>query len=290
VEERSTAYTPPKDNDAGADWHGSLKDGYAPTARQQAVVGAVEKALANGVFYGDDLRNHVAKQLGVADPSGQAFGMDVHHAERYVEAKRERESGEQDRGRLNAKVGDQLGTLMFADGTKVTGVTVGAVDKAGPGMQVAGKKAGKRFSVYTTAGAVMAAMDKAKGHGLRKDGAPAKGTTGKAEAPPMTQAQYKREEYKRRKDTLDRADETGANELGPVGLALRYFANGGKVDRADYNRETGEKGRGANRWMWAHTPTKAEKEAPGWRPPPTIEMLAHQIWENSEQQFDTQDI
>lgn len=163
-------YAPPKDNGAGADWHGSLKDGYTPTERQKPIIDAVQKALDAGLFYGDDIRANVAEQLGVADPSGQVFSMDVHHAERYLDAKRQRDSGERDRKLLNPKVGDQLGTLVFTDGTTIKKATLTAVGEVGPVMQVSGMKGRSKFHLTTNPGAIMAAMDRAKEKGLRADG------------------------------------------------------------------------------------------------------------------------
>lgn len=171
-------YTP-TDNPA-TDWRGSEREGYTPTPRQQAVIGAVEQAMGEGIFSGPDMRASVARQLGLPDADGPGFGMDVHYAERYLDAKGRRDTGEDDRRKLDPKIGDQYGTLVFADGETITDATVRAVGKTGPGMEVVGRKGRKKVAVQTTAGAVMQAMERAK------EGGPAAPETPKAaEAPRM---------------------------------------------------------------------------------------------------------
>ena len=85
------------------------------------------------------------------------------------------------------------------------------------------------------------------------------------------------------KETIDRADDASVEEIGVDGVAVRYIASGGRLDKNDIMRQTGMKegDLAKKRWLWM--------KGKGGKANFTIDQLAHSMWENGPEQFTTED-
>lgn len=152
---------------------------FQPNARQQALMNVVEKELDAGVFYNKELRDRVAKVLGVSEEvlasnragvDGGDFGYDVYYARRAVESKRAEMASKKTREELALKPGDKLGSLVFNDFKLTTGVEVISVSENGRRASFKGKRGAATVTFESTVEAIKFAIDRAQERGKRKDG------------------------------------------------------------------------------------------------------------------------
>lgn len=166
----------------GRDWNRDQKSArhpdYTPTARQRVLIAAVEKALDDGIFYNNDLRDRVAKDLAVDEATlarnnlnvvNGDFGHDIYQARLYVEAFRKRDDDKKVGSQLLLRVGENIGTLVFIDFKKTTSVVVTAITEAGD-VHINGKRGGCEVTGAVSMSAIRASLDRAMHKGYRKDG------------------------------------------------------------------------------------------------------------------------
>lgn len=168
------AYRLPED--VGTDWRRAEALDFEPDARQKIVMDAVEKAIADGVFYNRDMDEKVAEALGVdadvrsrknSGTEGGDFGYDVYMARKAVEAKQRYAEIARVQAEQNFKVGDVLGTLIFNDFKVNTGVTVKAVN--GDQIKLRGKRGAYSVTMETGPTNIKYAIERAHEKGKRKD-------------------------------------------------------------------------------------------------------------------------
>lgn len=166
------------------DWAGYEVDGYQPTDRQRTIIDAVAAALAAGMFYSSEVRDFVAKTLGVTAEQAAAgtnrveggdFGMDCYYARGYLGAQKRHEAERKSWSKLRPAQGMELGTLMFNDFKRMTGVVVTGLfgdgdPVSGKGMLVdlQGKRGSILVGIRVGASNIRCAMDRASERKLRK--------------------------------------------------------------------------------------------------------------------------
>ena len=160
-------------------WLGARSPSFKPTSRQQLLMDAVAKALDDGAFHNTDINEHVAKTLGVTteqrarnslNVQGGDFGYDVYNARHAVEAQRGNAKSRELAKELNLKPGDVLGTLVFNDGKVTTGVRVVSIKEDGLIVTITGKRGSSTLNGEVGVDNLVAAVDRAKERGKRKDG------------------------------------------------------------------------------------------------------------------------
>ena len=158
-------------------WLGCETRSYVPTPNQAFVIGAVEKALAQGLYYSSEVREFCAKLLGLeleeiernfkgTKVEGGIFGMECYYARSYLRAKDSFAAMDRAHEALQPKVGMVLGTIMFNDYKRKTQSEVIEVN----GLEVRVRsKMGKNVVVsITDALCIGYAIDRAVERGLRK--------------------------------------------------------------------------------------------------------------------------
>ena len=179
--EKAIRYELPPEKGAEGDesWLGARSPSFKPTSRQQLLMDAVEKALDDGAFHNTDINEHVAKTLGVTteqrarnslNVQGGDFGYDVYNARHAVEAQRGNAKSRELAKELNLKPGDVLGTLVFNDGKVTTGARVVSIKEDGLIVTITGKRGSSTLNGEVGVDNLVAAVDRAKERGKRKDG------------------------------------------------------------------------------------------------------------------------
>lgn len=159
------------------DWDGHALRGFQPTPRQQLVIAAMQSALSAGLFFTCDVVPHCAAQLkpsaeqlaeGVGRVENGIFGMDCYYARKYLDAVRCFKLEDESKEQLNPYIGQKLGTLMFNDFKRNTGMMVQKILENGE-LELVGKRG--RFVVTLTCSAlnVRNAIERAVERSLRKD-------------------------------------------------------------------------------------------------------------------------
>lgn len=126
--------------DIYGDWHGSLRDDYTLTPRQETLVKATQQAIDEGNFYNKDVNKRVAEILNV--PQGVLeqntnnvedgdFGNDVYYARQYIEKKQAVAVNNQAKENLGLKQGDKIGTVITNSGKTLKNVVVQEVHDGG---------------------------------------------------------------------------------------------------------------------------------------------------------------
>lgn len=156
------------------DWRGSEAPGFKPTARQQAIMDAVGKAIEEGKFYNDAVRKRTAQILGLQDVDtgeGGTFSTDAYMARKTLEAQKMAAAVKDAFDALNLKEGDKIGVIVTSDGKMSNAVTVTKAGENGYGMVLEGRRgaAGVRFPSLDAL-QLKNAIDRAKEKGRRKDG------------------------------------------------------------------------------------------------------------------------
>lgn len=156
--------------DAYKDWAGCQARGYVLTARQTPVVQAVGQALAEGLYYTNDvlarcaeLLQPTAEQRAVQAQrvEGGEFGMDCHYARRYLDAVKEQNAMDASAAALALTVGQKIGVLVFNDYKRTTGCTVEAVAECGRAATLIGKRGAHTVRIEATALQIQYAQQRA---------------------------------------------------------------------------------------------------------------------------------
>jgi hypothetical protein len=174
----STRYELPAAGKCHDEWQLHKAVEFTPTPRQQLVMDAAARAIDSGLFYNVDVNAAVAADLGVTREQlarntqrvdGGDFGYDVYFARGAVEAIRYRHMLANTAAALSLKPGDNVGTLIFNDGKRTTGVVVETVGVDGASLVVQGKRAGKPIGLRCNVAALANAIRTAQERGGRKD-------------------------------------------------------------------------------------------------------------------------
>ncbi len=168
-------YQPPAAENVFDDWRSPGKSAehpeYQPTARQQAIMDVVAKAMDDGVFYNTDMNARVAKEMGYTGQVEQSnFSRDVYMARKVVEAQRAEKGAKKVQEELNLKAGDKLGVLVFNDFKVTSAVSVNSVTDNGRTVSIRGKRGAATVTATTSPTNIKYAIDRAKERGKRKDG------------------------------------------------------------------------------------------------------------------------
>jgi hypothetical protein len=150
---------------------------FVPTERQRRIIEAVQAALDAKLFYTDDVDKFCAQRLHVTTAQahvsadkvqGGEFGMDCYFARRYLDSRRQFEAEDAAHQRLAPRVGMHLGTLMFNDFKRNTGMIVEEL-LAGGRLKLRGKRGAYVVTLECTALQIALAIDRAAERGMRKD-------------------------------------------------------------------------------------------------------------------------
>lgn len=114
------------------DWQTARRRDFEPSPRQRLLMDAVVRALKDGLFYSEEVKSRVAelvhfdrtRSTDVLRVEGGDFGMDVYYARRAVDARATFDREAAAAAELRLRAGDRLGTLVFMDGKRTTGVTM----------------------------------------------------------------------------------------------------------------------------------------------------------------------
>lgn len=169
------SYTLPTDY-ASDEWARCETKDFVPTARQSLVIEAVRQALSKGLCYADAIRLFVAEKLDVSDEilaanyksrvEGGVFAMDCFYARNYLEAQERFRRDALVKALLKPHAGQKLGTLVFNDFKRCTGVTV---VEAAERIVLACKRGPKPFRIEVEYASIRYAMDRAFDRGHRKE-------------------------------------------------------------------------------------------------------------------------
>lgn len=158
------------------DWAGHDHKGFQPTARQQTVIDAIQAAMDSGLYYSDELARFAAEHLRITDEQklkgtksvqNGEFGMDCYYARCYLRAQKEYQRDDQARARLQLQAGSKLGTLVFNDHKRITGVFVVELTAA-DSFLLEGKRGAYRVQLTANAYTIQCAIERAAEKNLRK--------------------------------------------------------------------------------------------------------------------------
>lgn len=161
------------------DWARYQWDDFVPSARQLTIIEAVQSALDKKLFYTVDVVEHCKAYLGVTAEQAAVrieyvengdVGMDFYYARRYLEAKHGFEIERIALEKLNPRVGKVLGTLVFSDLKRNTGMTITEISNGGKLFDLTGKRGAYKVALSCTARQIENAMNRAFEKGSRKDG------------------------------------------------------------------------------------------------------------------------
>jgi hypothetical protein len=159
------------------DWAGCQRREFLPTERQRSVIEAVQAALDTNLFYTDEVREFCAQRLCItaaqahvrADKvEGGEFGMDCYYARGYLKSRQEIAAEDAAYRKLAPRGGLPLGTLMFNDYKRNTGMVIEELLPEGR-LKLRGKRGRYVVTLECTALSIGYAIDRAAEHGLRKD-------------------------------------------------------------------------------------------------------------------------
>lgn len=159
------------------DWAKCECRGFLPTARQQNVIAAMQSALSAGLYYTSDVVPHCAGLLKpnaeqAAEGRGRVengtFGMDCYYARKYTDAVALFKKMDAAMAELKPYKGQKLGTLMFNDFKRNTGVVVTEV-VGNDCIQIAGKRGSLALAWSANAIQIVCAINRAAERKLRKD-------------------------------------------------------------------------------------------------------------------------
>lgn len=159
------------------EWSGHQARGFAPSPRQALVMAAAARAIDAGLFYNTEVKAAVAADLQVqADQlarntqkveSGD-FGYDVYFARQAVESQRFHEKLSAEASRLGLRAGENIGTLMFNDYKRTSGVVVAEVSDGGRSVTLEGKRGAKSVRLTCNVLALASSIDRAHERRIRK--------------------------------------------------------------------------------------------------------------------------
>ena len=164
-------------SDPYIDWQKREMDGYVPTDRQMVVIAAVRAAVEAKLFYTSDVLAFAKTYLAITEEQaavgtdrveGGNFGMDLYYARDFLRAEEAHALDRSARDRLKLCVGKQLGTLVFNDMKRNTGMRVtSTVD--GKLFTLTGKRGASTVILSCSARQIEHAMVRAFERGQRKD-------------------------------------------------------------------------------------------------------------------------
>lgn len=164
-------------SDPYKDWTLRECEDYSPTERQCTIIEAVQSALDAKLFYTSDVLEHCKVFLGVTpdqaavgakNVEGGDVGMDCYYARGYLEAQRCHKIARISLDRLKPRVGQCLGTLVFNDFKRTTGVTVTEYS-GGKILHASGKRGAYTVTLSCTAIQIENAINRAFERKQRKD-------------------------------------------------------------------------------------------------------------------------
>jgi hypothetical protein len=159
------------------DWTGYESKDYVPTPRQLVLIDALKVTLAAGLFYNMDVIPHAAEVLKLTSEVTSVdlgkfefgrFGNDCYYARRYLDAVKRHQQHADALGKLQPVNGMKVGTVMFSDCKRVTGVEISTVD--GDEITITGKRGSVAINHTCSALALVGAIDRAHSYGARKTG------------------------------------------------------------------------------------------------------------------------
>lgn len=165
------------------DWARNEHPDFAPTDRQSLVIDAVNKALAAGMYYTDEVREFAkeilkptAQELAIGlGVEGGEFGMDIYYARQAITAMKRHAVDRESWQHIRPTVGMSLGTIMFNDYKRITGAIIVGFEgegdmTTGKGMHITfeGKRGTSLVRGQATATQIRSAIDRACEKGLRK--------------------------------------------------------------------------------------------------------------------------
>ena len=149
---------------------------FVPTPRQSLVIEAVRLAKSTGLYYSSEIRDFVARHLQVKEGDlnanfqmrveGGVFGMDCYYAAKYLDAQQCLARETEAKSLLKPYVGQKLGTMVFNDFKRCTGV---AVVEAGEQIRISFKRGSNSIIAEAAYESIRHGMDRAFEKGLRKD-------------------------------------------------------------------------------------------------------------------------
>lgn len=167
------------ETDTYDDWRMRVAEDFAPTQRQQLVMEAVQAALDAKLYYTSDVLAFCITHMGVTPEQagkqsktpveGGWVGMDCYYARdalghqaTFAELRKVTEV-------LNPYVGQDLGTLIFNDFKRNTGMRVIAISENRRKLTLEGKRGRYKVTLECTPVQIKNAMDRAANKGSRKD-------------------------------------------------------------------------------------------------------------------------
>lgn len=160
------------------DWDGRKLENYTPTERQKSVIEAVKSALESKLYFTDEVRKYCIDYLGVTPEQsmvgagrveGGDFGMDCYYARDYFRHALEYAKERNSLSMLKPFVGQALGTLVFNDFKRNTGMMVKALSDDQKDITLQGKRGRFVVELVCTARQIENAMDRAFEKSMRKD-------------------------------------------------------------------------------------------------------------------------
>jgi len=160
----------PCPSDIYLDWSGHQCEDFKPTDRQLICIEAVQSALDANLFYTTDMVAHCKAYLGVTPEQaasnrskveGGDCGYDFYYARSYLKAQFGHQADRSSIERLKPYVGQVLGTLVFGDFKRTTGMVVTEVCEGGKLITATGKRGSYGVVLKCTARQIENAMDRA---------------------------------------------------------------------------------------------------------------------------------
>jgi hypothetical protein len=158
------------------DWRLAKRRGFEPNPRQRLLMDAVARARKEGLYYTTEVSKRVAELVrfdmsqntGEQRVEGGDFGMDVYYARRALEARSTFEQEDVAARDLQLHAGAALGTLVFTDFKRTTGVMLLEPVDAWT-WKFEGKRGAARVTGTASVLQLKYAIERASERGLRAD-------------------------------------------------------------------------------------------------------------------------
>jgi hypothetical protein len=158
------------------DWRMAKRRGFEPNPRQRLLIDAVARARKEGLFYTAEVSKRVAELVrfdlsqntGEQRVEGGDFGMDVYYARGALEARCTFEQEDVAARDLQLHAGAALGTLVFTDFKRTTGVMLLEPVDAWT-WKFEGKRGAARVTGTASVLHLKHAIERATERGLRAD-------------------------------------------------------------------------------------------------------------------------
>lgn len=159
------------------DWQGRQSEDFTPTERQLVVIAAVRAALQEKMFYTSDVLAFCKTFLGISaeqaavgagSVEGGSFGLDLYYARDWIGLQEGHAAESKAKERLKPFVGQALGTLVFNDMKRNSGMVITAIGE-GKVFTLTGKRGAYKVTLTCSARQIENAMNRAFERGTRKD-------------------------------------------------------------------------------------------------------------------------